>query len=849
MITQYFDKAYSDRNLSSLGILASKDERPDDGVFRNLLVSWNKLPTKTSYKKDLPCWFIVSDVLRIDSEMIVTQETIIFARRIEVATDAGIIVDTTEDSDFNITIFAQEVINTDTNSTGGLKITRVNKDESIEDYIFSAAADRVSSTGFCWNGSANQKLENFALSSDDASRFMINGEPLRLSQMTLFQYATLISTDEPDLSTAQFRWIASIASYSRETYDLAAQASSFAMNLQATKAAGPNTLLVPVLDLEIYSEDAKAFMNVLYARENYWNQYKMKTDMDKQWAQDAKTQLAIQSNELQLDEKLEEQAENTYHQTVDARDTASKQLSSTLADTVVARYNFEAGVEIWKRKETIDEVFNLITGVAEILMEIPAIVIAGPQLATMPIIKAVGAGLDVAAQGVNAARDIFDSKPAKIVEIEMDDLSKPRPPKPTPASIEAAKKLKEETQEKELEREERLTASLEKAGEGAKKIFDSAKNIAKISATAEAMHESSLEILNNSQDTVNASFSNFNVQGIEVVTGGSQDWDNLDLEITNTFADISALRDIEGGAEYQLILKKMVVAGKTLCMAKLAMAKAASDLATAKLIRDSKQRSVVIIESRLKDINAKVALDDSITQLIFNRVLDAKRAVYMAMESYRRAFQYFTLANASSLPTLPKLTDSYSDFSNTVAQISSKKLQVSELAEYGSLPQTIKEIRYELNSTEEIKSLRDNAIVTFALGANDGNFNGLGRIRFNSVRIFVEGLDPQLQAKIKVDIATSGEYVDKDPRSVVQVKRFVSMQTLKSFIYENKTRKTVVAADVAARYQNDFFKPTPFTTWTIRVGRQDGEHLDLSGVTSLRLAFAGEATPQIARQR
>lgn len=846
--TQYIESAYTESNLKNMGVFGFNDQKPDEGIFRNMLLSWSLLPQKTSGDNDVPCWFLFADVLRIDTEMLIDTETVIFARRIEVTAEAGIILDTMDDSDFDLMIFCQEVVVKGTNNKGLLKIKRINEDESIDTHFFSPNASVNGATGFFWHGKSNTKIENYETSNIEYT-YMYDGEPLRLSLMSLFQFATLISTENMELAQSQFRWISSIAATSNATLDLATQASASAMNLEAMKAAGPNALIVPMLDLDIYAEDAKAFMQLFQQRQVYWQSYELRTHMDQQWADSAQTELALADNELDLDIRLERQAHNTYNQVSKARDIASQQVSSVLAEVVVKRFAFEAGIKIWERDKTIEGIFKIAAGLAEILIQIPAIVVAGPQLATMPIMETIDAGIKIGLDGIDASRDIFKSKPNKPVEIEMVDLSE-KPIKEAPkGKTEKEKKAEKLAKDTAAKNQEKLKGSLKKAGSGAKKIFDAAMNIAKISASADAMHASSENILSTSQGTVNASFADFSVQGLDVVTGGAQDWDNLALELDDSFESISELKNINGGTAYQLELRKLIIVGKTLSMAKLAMAKAATDLATARMIRVSKAKSVVILNKRLKNLTEQVKLDDSITQLIFNRVLDAKRSVYMALETYRRAYQYFTLAQENALPILPKITGTFSDFSRAVAEISSKKLQTTALGQGGAPPQTMKEVKFNFNDAKLVQDLRDHGITTFHIGTDNTYFNGFGRVRFNRVRIFVDGLEKNLDTRIKVDIATAGEYADKAPQSLLYMKRFIGMQTLKTFVYNSTTESVSIDGDIAARYENDFFNPTPFTIWTIRISRQDGQELDLSKVTGIRLLLEGEATPQISYRR
>jgi hypothetical protein len=79
------------------------------------------------------------------------------------------------------------------------------------------------------------------------------------------------------------------------------------------------------------------------------------------------------------------------------------------------------------------------------------------------------------------------------------------------------------------------------------------------------------------------------------------------------------------------------------------------------------------------------------------------------------------------------------------------------------------------------------------------------------------------------------------------LKQFVSQPTRRTFVYNpNWTgegdRGIVVDGDIARRYKDDFFNPTPFTTFTIRVVGRNGGTVDLSGVTGLKVYFSGEVT-------
>ena len=68
---------------------------------------------------------------------------------------------------------------------------------------------------------------------------------------------------------------------------------------------------------------------------------------------------------------------------------------------------------------------------------------------------------------------------------------------------------------------------------------------------------------------------------------------------------------------------------------------------------------------------------------------------------------------------------------------------------------------------------------------------------------------------------------------------------IKAFTLSGKIgRDTPIAdADIADRYANDFFRPTPFTTWRFQLARDAGPVPDLDGLSAIRVQFFGEYSP------
>ena len=91
-----------------------------------------------------------------------------------------------------------------------------------------------------------------------------------------------------------------------------------------------------------------------------------------------------------------------------------------------------------------------------------------------------------------------------------------------------------------------------KAGEGAKKIFDAAMNIVAIAEKARKMEATSREILDTADQAIKKGFASSVLEGLDVVTGGQQEWDALEVEVKYIFEKFrdGLLQQIEGGPQF-----------------------------------------------------------------------------------------------------------------------------------------------------------------------------------------------------------------------------------------------------------------------------------------------------------
>ncbi len=868
-ITNWAD-LYAPEKLKSWNIPAYKEENLEEGIFRNPMLHWNELSGKDGDEIDIPLWQINCDVLRIDKDIFLNKSAIIFARRIEITKGVSIVLNRMEDHFNDVIIFAQEVVDSSTGEDAILKIQSVQSDEGVT--VFDFGTDKEKGiNGISWS---TDEAEARPMDPSELDRaYFSPGDPLNMLLTTTFQLAILFSHDEIELSKAQLSWIASIAVGNKLTQDLAGQAKAMETNLRtAPVLAEHNTLLVPYLDHTIYASNAAACMKLLLYRQSKWDIIQNKEEAKQLRLDAVEDSLTIQMDQKQLADSIEKQAKETREQALDARNIAARQITGQSAKVGIAKIDFDRGIEEWRDGKIVKEVFNLVTGAVEVLMQIPAIVAGGPQLlASGSAAASAGAELAKSALEKRVTRSfkgslnpkklrtkvipdridddfinpyLFDNQPDfdpfldtdRIIKDEFDIV-----PKEESKQYESYVALKAIKEAAAVKAENNAKKGLQKAGLGGKKIISAIQNIRGIVERAKELEYLSVEGLRTSNDSVKASFSSFYAKGLDLVTGGKQEWDNLSLEIDILFKRINEVAEIKGGLNYQLELRKLVVLGGALSQARLAMAKANAQYTETRMRRKTAEKALNVFKLRKENLEDAILDDGLVKQMIFAKMLNDKRAVYLAMESYSRAFQYFTLPDPGMIPVLPRITDSIDKFEEALTKgISNNSLTAEALKDH--IPQTMVSKNIILKDSTLIDQLKNDGFLSFNLTADNKEFDEFFRVRVNNIRVFAEGLTTE--ANILVKFSTSGVYVDKtaDRKS----KKFISEPIVKNFVYSVKDDKRVIGikADISPRYRNDFFYPTPFSTWTISISAQDqnGPPLDLSTLTALSVEFAGEAS-------
>lgn len=885
-------KVYAPDKVKGWRLPATEVMRPQDGVFSKLHLKWSELPQD----KSIDLYTICADVLVLDQAATVKRSTYLFARRIEVMPGCGLTLDRTKDPN-GLLIAAKETVAADSGLPQDLTVKVLDAGgASSAAYSSPRVADGENAAVRVIDWEDNAAPKTYAINELDGD-FLLEGEALRVHLRCIFQLAVLLSTEDADLSIRQLNWVAALATASEDTRIMGGEARALATNLIAMANQENNALLVPDLDYSVYANSAQAFLDLLNRRQAKQDALEASIAEGKRWLAAAEDALARNVSDEALNDKLLAKAKATREQALNARSIVARKIALQRIVLFGCERDFKAGVEIWKIDKIIDDIFKIITGIVEILAAIPTMVVAGPSMgmssvmsiATTTVNLAIKAGTTFGAGMTNAplsvsagagatdlwenTKDYADAKnwdkdnppvlswsqlggdgPPEIPPpyTEVDNFFEDLDPNNGPVEEQIAdyNRIRNEALAqtrltgKELAAQRKAAqakfeAGVKQVGDGAGKIMDAAADIASTIKKAEKLEKAGNDALLASNEAVDTAFSSVDLQGLDVVTGGKQVWENLVLAVDKLFERTPELSQIQGGDAYRTEMRRLLMLGKTFAQTRLAVAKANGELAEMIMRKASSDRNVAIYKTRVAQLGEAAAYDNTIAQLAFGKILDAKRAVYLAMESYRRAFMYFTLVEASHAPQLPKFTDPVDRFNEVGAIIAGTRLANESLKAIGEAPQTIPPNSYFIPAPNLPRLLFQQGGMSIQINTDNSFFTGMGRIRLNRVRVFAEGLDTT--DNVMVRIATSGHYQDKAKDG--SSPEFVSTPRQMTFIYSGSDPKTIRQdGDIARRYEDDFFHPTPFTNWGIHISSQSGAELDFKTITGLRIEFSGESS-------
>lgn len=855
-MTYNFRELYSAANIHRWRVPEHQFLDAEYGEFRAPHLRWSEIEHQVADQGKLAMLLICCDVLELEKTPILTIPTFIFARQIEVAEGAEITIDLTSEKEISFVLATQKIVRPnggeDTELIVGAVTLNENGELSEVESRLSANPDRGATAFVLEKGDLRASPANPAQIALD---FLAPGDPLSTMLTTTFQLACLLSTEHPRLAADQVMWIAALTARHSASHALSSDSHALYKTLLQIMEIGSDALLVPELDHEIYAEESRACLALLNQRAERYETLVSRMENDDRWREQVAVTIEDKQNEAELAASLRAQCESTCDHMREARRIAASNLlecQDGLGDLMV---DFQRGILDWQRDETIKASIEIFTGVVDLLQQVGTIVASGGTLAVLPVADSLkliaGMSVDLSSRAAastttNNFDDVIDISwlfaddddtdqdaendavyVAETTKTELIEYFESR----------AAEKAAAESEKSRQQKIKNSASELKKAGMAAGKdvkgIYDGIMRIVDIAAKAKKLEEQSEGFLLKAAAQTNTAFGSIDPIGLDFVTGGEDGWAQTELGLEDMFDKIGDLMTkLGGGRAYRLALRRLILFGRTMSQARLALAKANSDLADAILRENSAQVSVRIYERHLRDLSKSRARDTALKQLAFNRVLDSKRSVYLAMEAFMRASSYFTLKPVNR-DILPNITDSVDQISEAVTKNTGKWVTSLALGKSpGPLDLTLS---IDLDESEIIRN--EDGSLTMRIPMDHKRFHRWYRVRLEALRVFTDGL--QSDGDLWIDIQSDGLYMDRSETG--QTHSFITRPFARSFVYNpnNETATPLGDSSSTGRFAEDFFKPTPFSTWRFTISRQDEQDLDFNTLTGLRLHLQG----------
>lgn len=615
------------------------------------------------------------------------------------------------------------------------------------------------------------------------------GSPLRLSLTSIFQVATAVNYSHPDITRSMLAWIASATKGSKAALDLYLQSSALLAQLNTANSA---VTFVPYLDKDVYSEVANSF---LQAAKAYQEQYERFSDR-KASLQDRKASANLMREHYQettqFNQRLIKQAQDNFNAAQQALDRSELSLKAQQREAKIAGIGFKYDAKIWVRDQIIKAVLEMCVALVEFVGSI-ALLSVGDEAAGAEAGAAVAEGAKAAEEVAKVAETVAEVSEFAQVMTGLTDA---------------------------MEQLKVVGETLVGLYESISKIVEAAGNIAEATETVEVKIPSTENI------AVQAQWDAFRIEAAALLKPA-----------------IDA--DIPGAVEYQVEIEKLAIYGKALMTSQVALIQAGQELARLILQKQVSANQEERLSQYINQLSEKEQIDDELMQLFFERQLNVKRWLFIAIQNYTWAYRYWALRDSRIQFSVVKSVAALQEDLGTVQQEYAEALQ-----SFNPPPQPFSGIALVIPDTDRgqykdvITNLRQRRQTTFATELNHPTFNGLGRVRLTTIRIWLEGVRTSAEQPLHVDIIASGIYSD---RLHGKTFHFSSAPIRRVFKYHGTS--ILIDGKVDDREQYLYFQPTPFTQWTITVPEQFNFGIDLSTLRALRIELAGSvnASPEMVK--
>lgn len=634
------------------------------------------------------------------------------------------------------------------------------------------------------------------------NELLIEGAPLLANLQTIFLHASTFFDSDQALAISMFEWIAQATMRAPSALDLRQQSISMLALLRSD--SGP-AAFVPFLSASIYGDVAQAYIAEAKDFETQYQRFSDRTASVQDRIQAGQLMLSKAQDDSLFAKALLSQAQQDMASSQATLDAAKDNLRTQKEIVEKARNDFDVGIDKYKREAAFKAAFEILKAIGTFGIAIGAMLLGDEAAAGSAV-----SGVKEAEEGVQEAIKVAEeaSAMAKIAEklnTVMGDLKKIG---------------------KAIEALANLGVSLQKStGElsGADSLADS---VTKVGVDAE---------------------------GIKL--DGSQAWEIFRVQIKDAM-QTAIDKGIEGAANYlqqQIILTiygQGLVAAQTACFSKAQeLFRMQQQQLLAKQKQDRDQQYLKALESQEADLTP-------ILQAFYERYLNVKRYLFVALQNYRMSYRYFALRESA---IQPRLSDRIDTLASGLSDITKLKLDNAEaLVAFRASPQQLQGATIEIRDPGVLHDLRTTRKTRFIVSSDDEVFEKNDRVRTSKVMVYVAGLKPSSKEKhlIGITVQSSGHYRDRLNGESFQftaapftrrVEYSLVTTSSQTMSFDNGETIYVQASGELANFvQFAYFEPTPFTEWQIRL--DDSLDADLSKITAIYIIFSGSFIPDLTNR-
>ncbi|MCK4257925.1 MAG: hypothetical protein KAX49_03050 [Halanaerobiales bacterium] len=329
-------------------------------IIREMYIDLGDIKNQITQKElNPPLIYIFADVVKIPDNFtwnLNNNGLIIVSRRIEVGESSSISLDLGECKSTKLIIYAEEI-------SSSLKITGMLPNEESKDIYLQD----IESLGKVFLGRNNELAEMDINNLDMA--ISSNSVDLQIIFSAIFQYATILFYEQPEIAFSQLKWIKDCTKLLSTFDSMFCQASSLLVLLKTTMS---DVTFVPYLSRQIYTQSIKTFVDVARSYENeYTNFCNLNCSIDDR-KKSANLMLQHYQDTVEFSNSLIEQTKENYKSAEAAVQSILADFTSQKNQVELTKIKFEFELDKWKRKKELEATVKILTGVFEFVGAIGA---------------------------------------------------------------------------------------------------------------------------------------------------------------------------------------------------------------------------------------------------------------------------------------------------------------------------------------------------------------------------------------------------------------------------------------------------------------------------------------------